>query len=651
MKKPVLMITAMFGSIALANANVIYVAKDGTGGGASWNDPASIQSAFAAAAEGQDMEIWLKEGFYNLTSALALCSDLTVRGGFAGTESSAALADPEAHPTVLSAIPENSLSLYQWSSNTVRVSDSPVWPDGVFNLCRPDDEATLCRYPTIGNGSVGFANIMTTPNASIGVKIYGITFTGSRKSALVVSAGSNVEIEKCRFLACGVGTTALAGPGAISAAGCISASGCGFFGCSSAVALTGSDAAKTNTFAHCIFDGCTGAWSSFYAAAIYATGEQALKVIGCTFANNVGVSRGNGIGGVYATGTAISYSARNGALFVADTRFEGNRARSLDTNTPAACLFSWSPVVIERCLFKDNSLKGDALDCAQSRSVCLYVYSKDAPLTVRDTVFTGNTIVGRTSLAAGQRWGCAAIVEKDSAKFVNCAFYGNDSFLQATTAGTASHANGVVNVIRSSNGEDNRIGVTFVNCLFVDNQQSSNLDRQADVYLDGESHAGFTLSFINTVVWSWADNHRAYYADAAYPVSVSHSVLVNCQAAAMTNGNDYVEYLTAVNPSVSEKILKKKGLYSFDGMRGLTSSSPYAKKGTPVYEKDGDFFFYAPGQVDGKPWRTCHLKGDSLVALDGATLVADGFGEARAAERFSYGPVIDRKMGLTISVN
>lgn len=651
MKKSLSAIAALLGCIASLNASVIYVANDGTGSGASWEDPASVQSAFQTVAEKGGGEIWLKEGFYSLTASLALSSNMTLRGGFAGTETQADAADPAAHPTIFSAIPEGNLSLYQWSSNTVRVADSPVWSGGVFTLRRPDDETTICRYPTIGNGSVGFKeNLLTTPQVSVGVKISGITFTGSRTSALVVSAGSEVELEKCRFLACGVGTTAIAGPGAIDASGTLSATECDFIGCAGAVALQGTDSAKTNLFVDCVFDGCTGASTTLYAGAIYATGKQPLKILGCTFANNVGVSRANR-SGVAISAAAISYTATSGALFIADTCFESNRLRALDGSqaTPNACLFTRSPATVERCLFKNNSIKGEALDAdgVQHRAVCLYAMG--VPVTVRDSVFSGNTLSGKTALATGHRWASAAVIEKKTGIFVNCAFYGNTSILEATTEdGKSSHACGVVNVIRSSNGEDSGVGASFINCLLTGNQFAGNLARAAEVYLDDGTDTRFTLSFINTVIWSKEAAHKAYFANAAYPVSISHAVLMNTTAAAMTNGNDYVEYLSAADPSVSEKVFKKNGTYRFDGMRGLNASSSFAKKGMPIYEKDGSFYFYAPGQVADKPWRRCHLKSGSLATLEGATLVNDAFGEARLSERYPYGPVVHHRAGFSV---
>lgn len=99
---------AAFGFTAVADSpSVFYVAPDGTGTGTSWEDAAPIKTAFAAAVEAGGGEIWIKEGFYSPASSLTVCSNLVVRGGFVGDETSADAADPKNHPTVLSGMASN----------------------------------------------------------------------------------------------------------------------------------------------------------------------------------------------------------------------------------------------------------------------------------------------------------------------------------------------------------------------------------------------------------------------------------------------------------------------------------------------------------------------------------------------------------------
>ena len=73
-------------------AHIIFVAPDGTGGGTSWADAASLESALEKASR-YTGEVWLKEGTYVKTADspnYAFWNQTTFRGGFRGTESSLA---------------------------------------------------------------------------------------------------------------------------------------------------------------------------------------------------------------------------------------------------------------------------------------------------------------------------------------------------------------------------------------------------------------------------------------------------------------------------------------------------------------------------------------------------------------------------------
>ena len=83
-----------------AGASIIYVDIDATGNndGTSWvNAYASLSSAISSASAGD--EVWVAEGAYG---PIRLKDGVVVRGGFAGTESSASASDPDAHRTYIS---------------------------------------------------------------------------------------------------------------------------------------------------------------------------------------------------------------------------------------------------------------------------------------------------------------------------------------------------------------------------------------------------------------------------------------------------------------------------------------------------------------------------------------------------------------------
>lgn len=81
---------------------VYYVAPDGVGDGSSWDTAANFEAAYAAAGEAGGGELWLKKGFHVLANTVILKSGVVVRGGFAGTETSADQADPKENITSIS---------------------------------------------------------------------------------------------------------------------------------------------------------------------------------------------------------------------------------------------------------------------------------------------------------------------------------------------------------------------------------------------------------------------------------------------------------------------------------------------------------------------------------------------------------------------
>jgi hypothetical protein len=95
---------------ALCMADVIYVdaAAPGANNGTSWQDALTRLDAALAGAEGGD-EIWVAKGVYrpalpggNRDLSFVLRSEVSLYGGFNGTETSREQRDPESNPTLLS---------------------------------------------------------------------------------------------------------------------------------------------------------------------------------------------------------------------------------------------------------------------------------------------------------------------------------------------------------------------------------------------------------------------------------------------------------------------------------------------------------------------------------------------------------------------
>ena len=101
MKSAALVAAVLMGSIAWAEAVRVYVAPGGSGDGTSWESAAGFETAMAAlgtsgsATYEAEVEIWMKEGVYTKTAdsakyTIPAKSSVVIRGGFAGTEESAA---------------------------------------------------------------------------------------------------------------------------------------------------------------------------------------------------------------------------------------------------------------------------------------------------------------------------------------------------------------------------------------------------------------------------------------------------------------------------------------------------------------------------------------------------------------------------------
>lgn len=141
-----------------ARAGVRYVAPDGTGDGSSWAAAASFDTAYEAASAAGGGEIWLKKGTYPRTTGCRLATGVVLRGGFAGTESSAAAADPAANPTTF---------------------------EGMIA------KNTYCQY--------AFTN--ATGNAVTGCEFHGLVFTNFYNAAIFANAGlvEDAVISHCTF--------------------------------------------------------------------------------------------------------------------------------------------------------------------------------------------------------------------------------------------------------------------------------------------------------------------------------------------------------------------------------------------------------------------------------------------------------------------
>ena len=320
---------------------------------------------------------------------------------------------------------------------------------------------------------------------------------------------------------------------------------------------------------------------------------------------------------------------------------------------PYASVSSAATTLIERCLFTENNVLVRSTNAGMTgHAACIYQSGK--MVTVRDTVFKGNYCDVETTESKEDLWASVAALASCCAQFYNCSFYGNRSKVLASTEGAeAKHYCATVAISRPGYREgDAARGTTFVNCLFSGNELDGNLVRTGELNVSGTADCSYyTLSLINSAVWSaQADYPAVYTADSRLSVLVSHSDIVGYEGEAYTNGNNYVEYATAVDPTVAAKPVKARGTYPFRGMLGLSSSSAFAKCGVPIYENEGTLYFYAPGMVSGKPWRKCVLKSSNVAELEAGDPLPDAFGADRTEGAICYGPALTDPPGLMLRV-
>lgn len=148
-----------FALMSLAGFGGVYrVAPDGAGSGGSWDSPAGLGAALAAAQEGD--EVWLKTGTYAPQAQLSVTAAITIRGGFAGTEASADARTGMACSVI-------------------------------------DGEAAYPAAPLISGTAVGLLKVSASSGT---VTLDRIEITRSYQQGLQVSGGASVVLKDCRFM-------------------------------------------------------------------------------------------------------------------------------------------------------------------------------------------------------------------------------------------------------------------------------------------------------------------------------------------------------------------------------------------------------------------------------------------------------------------
>ena len=117
-----------------AAAHHLYVTVNGTGNGSSWADATNLQHALQlASSSSSPIQLWVEKGTYipgtSQTSTFDIPNDVSIYGGFNGTETSLSQRNPSKNVTILSGALGNDINSYHVV--TIETAGENVTLDGI----------------------------------------------------------------------------------------------------------------------------------------------------------------------------------------------------------------------------------------------------------------------------------------------------------------------------------------------------------------------------------------------------------------------------------------------------------------------------------------------------------------------------------------
>ncbi|MCP5538259.1 MAG: right-handed parallel beta-helix repeat-containing protein [Akkermansiaceae bacterium] len=422
-------------------ASVLHVDRDATGSedGSSWANAFSTLNAALDAAVAGD-QIWIAAGIYypndedpsdiSRSQSFQLVSQVTVLGGFAGTETDAASRDPVANPTVLSAdlgrddtdTDGDGVIDYR-PSNGYHVLENDQIEDAVLEGVTIEGGAAMARSrndDVSGGGMVNLSSSVTLRDC-IFLDNRVVSLNGTAQGGAVYQADSDCLFERCTF----VGNYADSIYESFRYGGAV-------YNASSSV-----------SFVDCTFTNS----NAVYGGAIFSSGSDVV-IDRCEFTGNAAEVLQKGVGGaiwhsgqslvisgsIFRSNTAAravgAVNCENAIVVVTDTTFESNTA----AGSGGGMYCSQSQAVFERCVFNSNE-SGDA-------GGGLVVYSGTVEAFISDSSFIDNVA----------EKGGGLVLSANDAEVSRCTFSGNRAFRAA----------GGANVISCN--------PRFANCTFYNNE-------------------------------------------------------------------------------------------------------------------------------------------------------------------------------------
>ena len=591
--------------------------QSGNESGDSWaNASTNLAAAYADAGRYRG-EVWLKTGTYPLRARIAMTANVTLRGGFLGTEQSADEADPAAHPTILTGDVSGN-DYWQPNGSGGSLATHPIWRDGAFQSPNPGG-ADSYWAPSGGASEDTYSAFFRDSGTATNAAFDGITFTCFKGTAVSVSSSDNdgLAFRRCRFLACGTGKSARTVTVTGSSA---SFSDSLFDGCWWGVSAGGSPV-RIVTFDNCAVSN-TAYTSNSGGGAVFADGNAYVHIRNCVFSRNYcshfGLEGGNAICLKNAANASVSNS-------IVDTVFAGNVSETIALG--AVVVAGSARTFIERCRFTGNALRG---------------------LNVASGTYTG----GYNEFAA-----CLSVRTSGSAVARDCWFFGNTA---NDASGNAFMFSSVAHVCNGS--------LLMVNCTVDNSAATANTSAKCSVFaveggslglvnclVDGSALTGEnaseicvtagTLTMVNTVLRNTDTGYAPFDVASAFVPRIANSVISGYDPSDLPSvgANGYLIDVVAGVPDVKAAKIGANGAVAI----GI-GSTPYGRHGRNVWLVGTNAYFY-----DGTAatWRSLP-GGGTAASVSGLTtdspLIPDAFAEPRVAGKVAPGPLNASGLGLLI---
>jgi predicted outer membrane repeat protein len=525
--------TASFLMLALSlNAQVVYVAQNGTGNGSSWATAAgNLKNVLDNAAPGT--QIWVKQGTYRPTSCTAcvfndrnqyfqIPSGVKLYGGFAGTESAVNQRNIGTHPTYLSGDIDNDGTLANNAFTIIFTHNVNVETvvDGFFITGGNADQAGA-GLGTPPSSGAGWFNLGSTNNSSSHPSISNCIFSNNYAwgyGAGMFNDGSftgscNPRLTNCTFS----NNISSNGGGALYCSGnfegqsspvlvnCLFENNQCELSDGGALFFLGSEDGVSNPeLINCSF---YGNFAFNDGGAMYNFGKGGVcspQVTACTFENNEAI----GGGAIYNDGTFSGFCGAvfNNCSFKQNHSYNGDGGAIYNSGYQGTC-----NTEMLNCLFEANNSKfaGGAMFNNGVEGVC-------------NPLITNCRFVKNTADTYGGAMYNQGKTGNASPQLTNCIFSENS----ALSAGA----------IYNLGADDGNANALITNCTFYSNHANIG----GAVYCNaGEGGTGTASPTVNNCIF-WqnvANNEGDVFRIIWGTPTISYSLVDKANCGALYNGN------------------------------------------------------------------------------------------------------------------